>query len=89
MRNLTFPRQALRQGVENANTSLRFYVDAEGNVDASQTVAETTGGEGLENLFNEAAVQALSGCKFTPGTDGTGKRVGRRVRRTVSWRLDG
>jgi protein TonB len=66
---------------------IRFTVDGTGQV----TKAEVLGSAGPSRehrLLDRAAIEALSGCKFKPGTDENGKPVGAFANVEYVWRLE-
>jgi protein TonB len=72
----SYPAAASRAEA-TGTTKIRFTVDAAGHVDASKTVIErSSGGSREHKLLDRTAVEALSKCKFKPGTDEAGRPVG-------------
>lgn len=69
-----YPAAALRADA-SGTTKIRFTVDAAGSV--SKAEVERAAGVSREHrLLDRAAVDALSKCRFKPGTDDQGKPVG-------------
>ena len=69
-----YPAAALRADA-SGTTKIRFTVDAGGSV--SKAEVERAAGVSREHrLLDRAAVDALSKCRFKPGTDDQGKPVG-------------
>ncbi len=72
-----FPAAALR--AEATGTSkVRFTIDATGAVSKAE-IERSAGGSREHRLLDRAAVDALSKCRFKPGTDEHGKSVGGAV----------
>ncbi len=72
----SYPPAAARAEAKGT-TKIRFTVDASGHVDASKTTIERSSGMSREHkLLDRAAVEALSKCRFKPGTDAEGRPVG-------------
>ncbi len=69
-----YPAAALRADA-SGTTKIRFTVDASGMV-AKAEVERAAGGSREHRLLDRAAVDALSKCRFKPGTDEQGKPVG-------------
>ena len=69
-----YPAAALRADA-SGTTKIRFTVDAGGTV-AKAEVERAAGGSREHRLLDRTAVEALSKCRFKPGTDDQGKPVG-------------
>jgi protein TonB len=83
-----YPTVAIRANAEGL-TKIRFSVDAQGRVDESKTVVEQSAGRSREHrALDSAAVEALSKCRFTPGTDETGRPVGAFSVVEYNWKLE-
>ena len=68
-------------------TKIRFVVDAEGRV--SKAEIERSAGVSREHrLLDRTAVEALSKCRFKPGTDEHGKPMGGTTVVDYVWKLD-
>ncbi len=75
-------RRAQAEGVSR----IRFSVDADGRV--SKADIERPSGTSREHrLLDRTAVEALSGCKFQPGTDENGNAVGTVATVEYVWKL--
>jgi protein TonB len=84
----SYPPSALRAEVQGT-TRIRFTVDANGHVDPSKTVIERPSGSSREHkLLDRTAAEALSKCKFEPGTDENGRPVGATAPVDYVWKLD-
>ena len=81
-----YPAAALR--AEATGTSkIRFTVDATGVV--SKAEIERSAGPSREHrLLDRAAIEALSKCRFKPGTDESGKPVGAVTPVEYVWKLE-
>ena len=81
-----YPAAALR--AEATGTSkIRFTVDATGVV--SKAEIERSAGPSREHrLLDRAAIDALSKCRFKPGTDEAGKPVGAVTPVEYVWKLE-
>ena len=78
----TAARRAQAEGV----TRIRFSIDASGAV--SRADIERASGPSREHrLLDRAAVEALSACKFQPGTDEDGKPTGAYATVEYVWKL--
>ena len=81
-----YPAAALR--AEATGTSkLRFTVDATGVVSKAE-IERSAGPTREHRLLDRAAVEALSKCRFKPGTDDTGKPVGAVTPVDYVWKLE-
>jgi protein TonB len=76
-------RRSEAQGV----TRIRFTVDADGKV-AKAEVERASGSSREHRLLDRTAVDALSLCRFRPGTDENGKPVGASSVVEYAWKLD-
>ena len=83
---IKYPAAALR--AEATGTSkIRFTVDATGAV--SKAEIERSAGPSREHrLLDRAAIDALSKCRFKPGTDEAGKPVGAVTPVEYVWKLE-
>jgi protein TonB len=68
-------------------TRIRFVVDAEGRVSKADIVRQA-GASREHRLLDRTAVDALSKCRFKPGTDENGKPVGGTTDVDYVWKLD-
>lgn len=81
-----YPAAATRADATGV-TKIRFTVDATGVV--SQAEIEKSAGSSREHrLLDRAAVDALSKCRFKPGTDENGKAVGGTTVVEYVWKLE-
>ncbi len=81
-----YPAAATRADATGV-TKIRFTVDATGAV--SQAEIEKSAGSSREHrLLDRAAVDALSKCRFKPGTDENGKAVGGTTVVEYVWKLE-
>ncbi len=81
-----YPAAALRAEATGI-TKIRFTVDAEGKV--SKADVERPAGSSREHrLLDRTAVEALSKCRFKPGTDDHGKPVGGTTVVDYVWKVD-
>lgn len=81
-----YPPKA-RQAEATGVTRIRFSIDEAGNV----VKAEITGASGSSRehrMLDKQAVEALSVCRFKPGTDEHGKPVGAFSNVEYVWKLD-
>ena len=77
---------ALRAEVMGTS-KIRFTVDANGVV--SKAEVATSAGSGREaRLLDNAAIDALSKCRFKPGNDEQGKPVGGTTVVEYVWKVD-
>jgi protein TonB len=75
-------RRAQTEGV----TRIRFGVDANGQVSKAE-IERASGNSREHRLLDRAAVDALSACKFQPGTDEDGKPTGAVAIVEYVWKL--
>jgi protein TonB len=68
-------------------TKIRFVVDASGSVSKAE-VQQSAGASREHRLLDRTAVDALSKCRFKPGTDEHGKPVGGTTVVDYVWKLD-
>lgn len=68
-------------------TKIRFTVDATGAVSKAE-VEKPAGNSREHRLLDRAAVDALSKCRFKPGTDENGKPVGGTTLVEYVWKLE-
>lgn len=81
-----FPAAAIRAEA-TGTTKIRFVVDSEGRV--SKADVESSAGASREHrLLDRTAVDALSKCRFKPGTDEHGKPVGGTTVVDYVWKLN-
>jgi len=84
----TYPAAALRAEAKGT-TTVRFAIDASGRVDPSKTVIERpSGGSREHKLLDRTAVEALSRCRFKPGTVDAGRPVGAYSIVDYVWNLE-
>jgi protein TonB len=69
-----YPAAALRAEA-TGTTKIRFTVDAAGVVSKSE-IERSAGASREHRLLDRTAVEALSKCRFKPGTDENGKATG-------------
>ena len=81
-----YPHIAEREGVSGI-TKLRFTVDAAGHVSAQ--LLETSGPLRENRRMDQAAIDALSHCPVTVGTDELGRPVGGTVDVNYKWTIAG
>ncbi len=81
-----YPAAAARAEA-TGTTKIRFVVDAEGKV-SSATVEAQAGSSREHRLLDRTAVEALSKCRFKPGTDEQGKPLGGTTVVEYVWKLD-
>jgi protein TonB len=81
-----YPAAALRAEATGL-TKIRFTVDAEGRVSAAE-VERSAGASREHRLLDRTAVEALSKCRFKPGTDEQGKPVGGTTMVDYVWKVD-
>ncbi len=81
-----YPDAAVRVEA-TGTTKIRFTVDATGTV-AKAEVERPSGASREHRLLDRAAVQALSKCRFTPGTDDQGRATGGFAVVDYVWKLD-
>jgi protein TonB len=81
-----YPAAAARAEA-TGTTKIRFIVDAEGKV--SKADVERGSGTSREHrLLDRTAVDALSKCRFRPGTDEHGKPMGGTTVVEYVWKLE-
>ena len=68
-------------------TRIRFTIDGSGQVVKSE-ITGSSGSSREHRLLDRAAMEALSGCKFKPGTDENGKPAGAFANVEYVWRLE-
>jgi protein TonB len=84
----SYPPAAARAEAKGT-TKIRFTIDATGHLDPSKTVIErSSGGSREHKLLDRTAVEALSKCKFKPGTDDAGRPVGAYSIVDYVWNLE-
>jgi protein TonB len=81
-----YPHIAEREGV-SGTTKLRFTVDPAGHVSAQ--LLETSGPLRENRRMDQAAIDALSHCPVTVGTDEMGRPVGGTVDVNYKWTIAG
>jgi protein TonB len=81
-----YPAAALRAEA-TGTTKIRFTVDAEGRVSAAE-VERPAGSSREHRLLDRTAVEALSKCRFKPGTDEHGKPIGGTTVVDYVWKVD-
>jgi periplasmic protein TonB len=81
-----YPAQAARSQAVGT-TVIAFAIDAEGNVGKAD-VTRSSGSSREHRLLDRAAVDALSKCRFKPGTDEAGKPVGATAKVEYVWNLE-
>ena len=81
-----YPAAALRAEATGV-TKIRFTVDAQGRVSAAD-VERSAGSSREHRLLDRTAVEALSKCRFKPGTDEQGKPVGGTTVVDYVWKVD-
>lgn len=79
-----YPDAALRANVTGV-TKVRFAIDAEGRVVRAE-LESASGGTREHRLLDRSAIEALSQCRFKPGTDETGKAVGSSALVSYVWK---
>jgi len=84
----SYPAAAARAEAKGT-TKIRFTIDATGRLDPSKTVVEkSSGGSREHKLLDRTAVEALSKCRFKPGTDENGHPVGAYSIVDYVWNLE-
>lgn len=68
-------------------TKIRFTVDAQGKVSSAEKL-QGSGSSREHRLLDNAAIEALSKCRFKPGTDEQGRPVGGTTVVDYVWKLD-
>jgi protein TonB len=81
-----YPAAALRAEA-TGTTKIRFTVDAAGVVSKAD-IERPAGASREHRLLDRAAVDALSKCRFKPGTDENGKPVGGTTVVEYVWKTD-
>lgn len=81
-----YPAAALRAEASGV-TKIRFWVDASGAVSKAE-IEKPAGISREHRLLDRAAVDALSKCRFKPGTDEHGKPVGGTTTVDYVWKVD-
>jgi TonB family protein len=81
-----YPPAALRAGVQG-QTVVEMVVDAAGEVKSAEVV-QSAGQTTEHKLLDQAAVEALPRCPYTPGTDTDGKPIGARITVSYVWKLE-
>ncbi|MED5620312.1 energy transducer TonB [Ideonella sp. BN130291] len=80
-----YPSAALRAEATGL-TRIRFTIDGEGRLQKAEIV-KSAGSSREHKLLDRVAEQKLSTCKFTPGLDDTGKRVGGTFEFEYLWKI--
>jgi protein TonB len=70
----TYPAAAAKADAKGT-TKIRFMVDADGKVSKAD-VERASGASREHRLLDRTAIEALSKCRFRPGTDENGRPVG-------------
>jgi protein TonB len=81
-----YPAAAVRSEA-TGTTLIRFTIDATGKVAGSQ-ILKSAGSSREHKMLDRVAVEKFSTCKFTPGTDATGKAVGATKDVEYVWKLN-
>lgn len=81
-----YPAAALRADA-TGTTKIRFAVDADGRV-VRADLENPSGASREHRLLDRAAIDALSRCRFKPGTDETGRPVGSTAFVSYVWKTD-
>jgi periplasmic protein TonB len=81
-----YPAAALRADA-TGTTKISFTVDAEGKVSKADVI-NPAGASREHRLLDRTAVEALSKCRFKPGTDENGKPTGGTTVVDYVWKLD-
>jgi protein TonB len=81
-----YPSAAARAEA-TGTTKIRFVVDASGVVSKAE-VERSAGASREHRLLDRTAVDALSKCRFKPGTDEHGKPIGGTTVVDYVWKLD-
>lgn len=81
-----YPAAASRAEVTGL-TKIRFTIDAEGRV-VTANIERSAGATREHRLLDRAAVDALSRCRFKPGTDENGRPIGAFTVVEYVWRLE-
>lgn len=81
-----YPAAALRADASGV-TKIRFGIDAAGRVVRAEL--ESASGTSREHrLLDRSAIEALSQCRFKPGTDAAGQAVGSTAVVSYVWKTD-
>jgi len=78
---------AARRALAEGSSRIRFQVSASGAVERAE-VERSAGPTREHRLLDEAALRALSACRFQPGTDEAGRAVGAVALVDYVWRLE-
>lgn len=81
-----YPAEALKAKVQG-DTQLRLSIDTGGRI-ASAEVIKSAGLTPEHKLLDQAAADALSKCKYRPGTDYDRKPAGGQVDIQYRWKLE-
>lgn len=81
-----FPAAATRAEATGV-TKIRFTVDSTGAVSKAE-IEKSAGNSREHRLLDRAAVDALSKCRFKPGTDEHGKPIGGTTLVEYVWKLE-
>lgn len=81
-----YPPKA-RQTEATGVTKIRFSIDESGQVIKAE-ITKSSGSSREHRLLDKAAVDALSACRFRPGTDENGKPVGAFSNVEYAWSLE-
>lgn len=81
-----YPPAALRAAVVGV-TKVRFAIDAAGRVVRAE-IESASGATREHRLLDRSAVEALSHCRFKPGTDEAGQAVGSTAVVSYVWKTD-
>jgi protein TonB len=81
-----YPAAALRAEA-TGTTKIRFTVDATGAVSKAE-VERSAGSSREHRLLDRTAVEALSKCRFKPGTDEHGKPIGGTTMVDYVWKTE-
>jgi protein TonB len=80
-----YPAAAARAEA-TGTTKVRFTIDGQGKVVKAEVV-KSAGSSREHRMLDRVAVDKLSTCRFTPGTDETGKPVGATTDVEYVWKL--
>ena len=80
-----YPAAAVRAEA-TGTTKIRFTIDGDGKLVKTEIV-KSAGSTREHKLLDRTVVDKLSTCKFTPGVDETGKRVGASFDVDYVWKL--
>jgi len=81
-----YPPAALRARAQG-DSMLRFGIDAQGKITSTEVI-RSAGPTPEHRLLDQAAVEAFSHCRFTPGTGTDGQPIGTQVSITYRWVID-